>query len=48
MELNEYIIYEIMKLDSDKSTSLFNSLGLLNSKIKVDLLHDEKYNLYYG
>lgn len=47
MELNEYIIYEIMKLDSDKSTSLFNSLGLLNSKIKVDLLHDEKYNLYY-
>lgn len=47
MELNEYIIYEIMKLESDKSVSLFNSLALLNNKVKVDLLQDEKFNLYY-
>lgn len=47
MELNEYIIYEIMKLESDKSVSLFNSLALLNNKVKIDLLQDEKFNLYY-
>lgn len=47
MELNEYIIYEIMKLESDGSTSLFNSLKMLNEKVKVDLLSDEKYKLYY-
>lgn len=47
MELNEYIIYEIFKLDSDNSTSLFNSLNIFNGKVKVDLLHDEKNNLFY-
>lgn len=47
MELNEYIIYEIMKLESDGSTSLFNSLKILNENVKVDLLIDEKYKLYY-
>ena len=36
-----------MKLESDKSVSLFNSLALLNNKVKVDLLQDEKFNLYY-
>lgn len=47
MELNEYIIYEIMKLESDGSTSLFNSLNILNGKVKVDLLHDENNKLFY-
>lgn len=47
MELNEYIIYEIMKLESDGSTSLFNSLNILNGKVKVYLLHDENNNLFY-
>ena len=46
MELNEYIIYEIMKLDSDGSTSLFNSLRVFGD-IKVDLLHDENNVLFY-
>ena len=46
MELNEYIIYEIMKLESDNSTSLFNSLRVFGD-IKVDLLHDENNVLFY-
>ena len=46
MELNEYIIYEIMKLDSDNSTSLFNSLRVFGD-IKVDLLHDENNVIFY-
>lgn len=47
MDLNEYIVYEIMKLESDNSTSLFNSLNILEGKVKVDLLSDEKHKLYY-
>lgn len=47
MDLNKYILYEIMKVDSDGSTSLFNSLRVLNGKVKVDLLSDEKHSLYY-
>lgn len=47
MDLNKYILYEIMKVDSDSSTSLFNSLRVLNGKVKVDLLSDEKHSLYY-
>lgn len=47
MDLNKYILYEIMKVDSDGSTSLFNSLNVLGNKVKVDLLSDEKHTLYY-
>lgn len=47
MDLNKYILYEIMKIDSDNSTSLFNTLRILNGKVKVDLLSDEKYSLFY-
>lgn len=46
MELNEYIIYEIMNLESDGSTSLINGLSKLGN-IKVDLLYTEEYKLYY-
>jgi hypothetical protein len=46
MELNEYIIYEIMKLESDDSTSLMNGLNKLKD-IKVDLLQTEDYKLFY-
>ena len=37
MELNEYIIYEIMKLESDDSTSLMNGISKLGN-LKIDLL----------
>ena len=47
MDLNQYILYEIMKVDSDNSTSLFNSLRILNNKVKVDLLSNENYSLFY-
>ena len=47
MELNKYIIYEIMKLDSDNSTSLMNGINVLNEKVKVDLLSSIDYKIYY-
>ena len=46
MELNEYIIYEIMKLESDYSTSLINGISKLGN-LKIDLLYTKEYNLFY-
>lgn len=47
MGLNEYILREIMKVESDNSISLFNTLNLLYNKAKVDLLSDEKHVLFF-
>lgn len=46
--MNEYIIYEIMNIESDDSSSLFNVLNLLNSKVNVDLLTNEKNEIFYN
>lgn len=50
MELNEYIIAEILSLDCDNSLSLSNALSILMSKykLKVDLLLNDKYVPYYS
>ena len=48
IKMNEYIIYEIMNIESDDSSSLFNVLNLLNSKVNVDLLTNEKNEIFYN
>lgn len=50
MELNEYVIAEIMKLECDNSLSTSNALAILITKynINVELLMNEKYVPYYN
>ena len=45
MELNEYIIYEIMKLESDDSTSLINGISKLGN-LKIDLSLEYRTHLF--
>ena len=49
MELNEYIIAEILSLDCDNSCSLSNALSILMSKykLKVGLLLNDDFVPYY-
>lgn len=44
--VNRYILDELMKIDSDNSTSIFESLDILRD-FKVELISDEKYDIIY-
>ena len=47
INMNKYFLYEIMKLDSDNSLSLTNSIVLLSKYVDVKLMNSEDNNLYY-
>jgi len=48
MDLNKYIVYEIMNLPIDNSVSLMVAIKILESKVKVNLLMDKDYRPYYS
>lgn len=45
--MTKYEIYEVMKLPSDDSVSLINSLNILMKNVEVKLLNNSKNELYY-
>lgn len=49
MDLTKYYIEEVMKLDSDGSTSLMNGLARFKHKLNVEMKLDEKtYDTYFS